>query len=105
MQMSKKLVVRIANGLGNQLFTYASAYAFAKQLNRELLIDEKSGFLNEERKIKYELNYFNITSKLSANEYKFDNQLKNIKRFLLKRIDKFSRTNNKRMKNNKTKDN
>ena len=92
MQMSKKLVVRIANGLGNQLFTYASAYAFAKQLNRELLIDEKSGFLNEERKIKYELNYFNITSKLSANEYKFDNQLKNIKRFLLKRIDKFSRT-------------
>ena len=92
MRMSKKLVVRIANGLGNQLFTYASAYAFAKQLNRELLIDEKSGFLNEERKIKYELNYFNITSKLSANEYKFDNQLKNIKRFLLKRIDKFSRT-------------
>ena len=90
--MSKKLVARIANGLGNQLFAYASAYAFAKQLNRELLIDEKSGFLNEERKIKYELNYFNITSKLSGGEYKFDNQLKNIKRFLLKRIDKFSRT-------------
>ena len=90
--MSKKLVVRIANGLGNQLFTYASAYAFAKLLNRELLIDEKSGFLNEERKIKYELNYFNITSKISGDEYKFDNQLKNIKRSLLKRIDKFSRT-------------
>ena len=81
--MSKKLVVRIANGLGNQLFIYASAYAFAKQLNRELLIDEKSGFLNEERKIKYELSYFNISSKISGNEYKFDNQLKNTKRFLL----------------------
>ena len=40
--MSKKLVVRIANGLGNQLFAYASAYAFAKQLNRELLIEEKT---------------------------------------------------------------
>ena len=49
--MSKKLIVRIANGLGNQLFIYASAFALAKQLNRELLIDEKSGFLNEERKI------------------------------------------------------
>ena len=92
--MSQKLVARIANGLGNQLFIYASAYAFAKQLNRELLIDEKSGFLNEERKIKYELSYFNISSKLSENKYKFDNQLKNIKRFLLKKIEKFSKTKN-----------
>ena len=83
--MSKKLVVRIANGLGNQLFMYASAYSLAKQLDRELLIDEKSGFLNEKRKIKYELSSFNITSKLSAKEYKFDNQIKNIKNRQMKR--------------------
>ena len=36
--MKKKLIVRMSNNLGNQMFMYASAYAFAKRLNRELLI-------------------------------------------------------------------
>ena len=56
--MSKKLVVRIANGLGNQLFLYASAYALAKQLDRELLIDEKSGFMSDFRSKIVDFNAF-----------------------------------------------
>ena len=40
----KKVIVRLGNGLGNQLFTYAAAYAFAKNNKAELYIDDESGF-------------------------------------------------------------
>ena len=32
----KKLICRISNGFGNQMFMYAAAYSFAKQLNYTL---------------------------------------------------------------------
>ena len=31
--MNKKLIVRIAEGLGNQLFMYAHAYSLSKKIN------------------------------------------------------------------------
>ena len=36
--MNKNLIVRIAEGLGNQLFMYAHAYALSKKLNCKLYI-------------------------------------------------------------------
>ena len=42
--MSKNLIIRISNGLGNQLFMYASAYGMSKELSRKLLIDNESSF-------------------------------------------------------------
>ena len=36
--MTRKLITRISNELGNQLFMYASTFAIAKKLNRKLLI-------------------------------------------------------------------
>ena len=41
--MNKKIVVEIAEGLGNQMFMYAHAYSLAKKLNYQLEIDNKSG--------------------------------------------------------------
>ena len=32
----KKVIVRLGNGLGNQLFTYAAAYSFAKKNNSKV---------------------------------------------------------------------
>ena len=45
--MKNKLVVEIAEGLGNQLFKYAFAYSLAKKINYELLIDDTE--FDEER--------------------------------------------------------
>ena len=42
--MTKRIIVEIAEGLGNQLFMYAHAYSMAKKLNYELFIDNKSAY-------------------------------------------------------------
>ena len=36
--MTKKLILRLSNNLGNQMFMYASAFALSKMLNRELFM-------------------------------------------------------------------
>ncbi len=42
--MNKKLIVEIAEGLGNQIFMYAHAYSLSRELNYDLFIDNKSGY-------------------------------------------------------------
>ena len=41
--VEKKIIARISNGFGNQLFIYAASYAFSKSLNYNLYLDVKSG--------------------------------------------------------------
>ena len=42
--MKNKLIVEISEGLGNQLFMYAHAYALSKKLSYDLIIDNSSGY-------------------------------------------------------------
>ena len=45
--MENKLIVRIANGFGNQMFNYAAGYAFAKRLGYTLLVDDESSSFSD----------------------------------------------------------
>jgi len=92
--MEKKLIVRVAAGLGNQMFMYAHAYALAKKINYKLLIDNTSAYFQKKNRShdrSYKLDYFNISSPIADQEYKYDNYLKHLLRKLLILIDKFKK--------------
>ena len=57
--MEKKIILRLSNGLGNQMFMYASAYSLAKKLNRKLLIDNETAFRSRKNISNFALSYFN----------------------------------------------
>ena len=86
--MNNTLVTRISNGLGNQLFQYAAAYALAKKLKRKLLIDDESAYFKKKDSLRnYELHNFNLSSQIVDKKYKFNNYLLDTKRKFLKKID------------------
>ena len=87
--MSKKIIVRIAEGIGNQLFMYAHAYALSKKINYDLYIDNTSGYFQKKNIRSYELDKFNINTSLSDKKYRFDSFLLNLNRNLLKKIDTY----------------
>ena len=89
--MTKKVIVRIAEGLGNQLFMYANSLSLSKKINYNLFIDNESGYFQKKNIRSYQLNNFNIDTPICENKYKFNNQLKNIKRKILIKLDKYKK--------------
>ena len=92
--MNASVIAQISEGLGNQLFMFANAYAFSKKYNKHLLIDETSGYFKKKNKLrgqKYLLDHFNIKSDLAPADLKFDTFYKNLKKKLLINIDIFKK--------------
>ena len=90
--MKNKLIVRIAEGLGNQLFMYANAYSLSKKINYDLYIDNTSGYFKKKSQVRsYELDRFNIELNLVDKKYKFDTFFSDLNRNLLKKIDLFKK--------------
>ena len=84
----KKSIVRISEGLGNQLFMYAHAYSFSKTLGYDLFIDNISAY----KKINirsFLLDNFNIPIKIANPIHIPDNFTKYISYKINKKIDFF----------------
>ena len=78
--MPDKLILRLSNEIGNQMFMYAAAYSISKKLNRQLYIDDETAFLLRKNVSKFGLNLFNITSPIAPDTFKFKNLSGYIKR-------------------------
>ena len=91
---SKKIIVKIAAGLGNQMFMYANAYSLSHKYSLNLLIDNTSGFFQKKNRTlsrEYGLNIFNLSTKECLNCDKFDNYLKHFIKKILVLIDRFKK--------------
>ncbi len=83
--MKKKIILRLSNEIGNQMFMYASAFSISKKLDRELFLDNETAFLSKKNISKFGLDNFSISSHISDDEYKFKTIFGYLKRkFLIK---------------------
>ncbi len=84
----KKSIVRISEGLGNQLFMYANAYSFSKKLDYNLMVDHISAY--KKLKIRsFLLDNFNIKLKLADKVNLPDSFAKKLKYKANKKLDYF----------------
>lgn len=89
--MNKFLVVRIAEGLGNQFFMYANSYSLSKFKNYKLYIDNESSYFKKKDFRDFQLNNFKISAETCSNNLKFNTLLKNLYRKYLIQLDKIKR--------------
>ena len=83
--MKKKIILRLSNEIGNQLFMYASAYSISKKMNRELFLDNETAFLSKKNISTFGLDNFEISASISDNKFKFNTLLGYLNRkFLIK---------------------
>jgi hypothetical protein len=83
--MNKKIILRLSNEIGNQMFMYAAAYSISRSLNRDLYLDNETAFQLKKNISTYGLDEFEINHKIAPNRFKFlkfDGYLR--RKFLLK---------------------
>jgi len=89
--MHKKIIIKLSNSIGNQLFMYSAAFVMAKNCNAKLYVDDETAFINKENLYTYGLNNFTFTSLIAPKELKFLNLSGYLKWKVMKNLDRFRR--------------
>ncbi len=88
--MTKIIVAKISEGLGNQLFMYANAYAVSKKFNLNLYIDPYSGYYKNNLR-SFMLNSFNISSNIAPSDWIFSSNYRNFVKKIKIKYDFFKK--------------
>ena len=86
--MDKKIIAKISEGLGNQLFMYANSYSIAKKFNLKCYIDPYSGYFNKNIR-NYMLDNLNISSEIAPSNWIFSNKYTNLVKKIYIKLDYF----------------
>ena len=89
--MTKKIIIRLSNSIGNQMFMYSAAYSMAKKINAQLFVDDETAFVDKESLYTYGLNTFSFTSSIAPKDLKFLNITGYLKRKTMKKLDTFKK--------------
>lgn len=79
-----KVIVRLAGGLGNQLFIYAAGLSLALRNNSELCLDKISGFQGDTYQREYLLDHFRIDAFIANDRDSFQGFSGRIRRMALR---------------------
>ncbi len=91
--MIKNIVVKISEGLGNQLFMYANGYALSQNNNFNFLIDPYSGYYKKNI-YNYMLNNLNISAQVAPSDWIFSSGYRNLIKKAKIKIDTFQTNKN-----------
>ena len=75
--MDRTIIAKISEGLGNQLFMYANAYAISKKFDLNLCLDPYSGYYKNNIR-SFMLNNFNISSNIAPSNWIFSSNYRSL---------------------------